>query len=224
MKIIALLPMKGNSERVPNKNLKQFNGVPLYHVVMNTLLKSKYIDEVIVNTDSERIKSDIHSNFKEKVVVIDRPKEIIGDYVSMNKIIEHDLSMHPADLYLQTHSTNPLLKTKSIDAAIEKMMKFQEEQTYDSVFSVTRWQTRLYDKNGNPHNHDPKELIRTQDLDPLYEENSNFYIFTTESFSNVGQKRIGENPYMFELNKIESSDIDVKEDFLISELLHKLGM
>lgn len=224
MKIIALLPMKGNSERVPNKNLKQFNGVPLYHIVMNTLIRSKYIDKIIVNTDSDRIKSDIHSNFKERVLIVDRPQEIVGDYVSMNKIIDYDLSIHAADLYLQTHSTNPLLKTKSIDAAIEKMIIFQKEKTYDSIFSVTKWQTRLYDKDGNPHNHNPKELIRTQDLDPLYEENSNFYIFTKESFNNVGQKRIGQTPYMFELNKIESSDIDEKEDFLISELLHKLGM
>ena len=123
MKIIALLPMKGNSERVPNKNLKQFNGVPLYHIVMNTLIRSKYIDKIIVNTDSDRIKSDIHSNFKERVLIVDRPQEIVGDYVSMNKIIDYDLSIHAADLYLQTHSTNPLLKTKSIDAAIEKMIR-----------------------------------------------------------------------------------------------------
>ena len=93
MKIVALLPMKGNSERVPNKNLKQFNGVPLYHIVMNVLLESKYIDTVIVNTDCDNIKQDIQSNFPARVEVINRPKEIIGDYVSMNKIIEHDISV-----------------------------------------------------------------------------------------------------------------------------------
>lgn len=224
MKIIALLPMKGNSERVPNKNLKQFNGVPLYHIIMNVLLESKYIDAIIVNTDSERIKLDIHSNFKEKVVIVDRPKEIIGDYVSMNKIIEHDISMYPANLYIQTHSTNPLLKTESVDAAIEKMIKFNEEKTYDSIFSVTKWQTRLYDKDAKPHNHNPQKLLRTQDLEPLFEENSNFYVFSKESFDRAEQKRIGLNPYMFEINKIESSDIDEMEDFLISEALHKLGI
>ncbi len=216
--------MKGNSERVPNKNLKQFNGVPLYHIVMNVLLESKYIDTVIVNTDSDNIKQDIQSNFPARVEVINRPEEIIGDYVSMNKIIEHDISVFSADLYVQTHSTNPLLKTESLDRAIKQMIDFRKQGTYDSVFSVTKWQTRFYDKNGKPHNHDPQKLLRTQDLEPLFEENSNFYIFSKESFVNAGGKRIGTNPCMYEINKIESSDIDEMEDFLISEALHKLGI
>ena len=129
-----------------------------------------------------------------------------------------------ADLFVQTHSTNPLLKTESLDRAIRQMIDFRKQGTYDSVFSVTKWQTRLYDKNGKPYNHDPQKLLRTQDLEPLFEENSNFYIFSKESFVNSGGKRIGINPCMYEINKIESSDIDEMEDFLISEALHKLGI
>jgi N-acylneuraminate cytidylyltransferase len=116
------------------------------------------------------------------------------------------------------------LKTKSLDLAIEKMMLFTENKKHDSVFSVTKLQTRLYDKNTQPFNHNPKKLIRTQDLDPIFEENSNFYIFSKESFENAGNKRIGVNPYMHELKKIESLDIDEKEDFLIAETLYKLGL
>ena len=99
MKIIALLPMKGNSERVPNKNLKDFAGKPLYHRTMEVLLDSKYIDKVIVNTDSETIKEDLLTYFPNNVIIIDRPKEIIGDLVSMNKIIDYDIHQVAADFY-----------------------------------------------------------------------------------------------------------------------------
>ena len=221
MRIIALLPMKGNSERVPNKNLKLFAGVPLFHRVLNSLLDSRYIDEVVINTDSEAIKLDIQKNYPEKVIVVDRRKEIIGDFVSMNKIIQDDIHKVEGDIYIQTHSTNPLLKTSSIDKAIEKMLSF-EENSFDSVFSVTKIQTRLYDKNTAPFNHNPEELIRTQDLEPLFEENSNFYIFTKESFKNSDGKRIGVQPFMFELDKVESVDIDEPQDFVIAESLYKL--
>lgn len=222
MKIISLLPMKDNSERVPNKNLKDFAGKPLYHRTMNVLLESKYIDEVVVNTDSERIKEDLLKNFPNSVIINHRPQEIVGDMVSMNKIIEYDVSQFEADLYIQTHSTNPLLKTSSLDKAIEKMIELVQENTYDSIFSVTKIQTRLYKASGEPFNHNPKELLRTQDLEPLFEENSNFYIFTKESFDKNKCKRIGKNPYMFEIDKIEAIDIDEPQDFVIAESLFKL--
>lgn len=222
MKIVALLPMKGNSERVPNKNLKDFSGKPLYHRVMETLLSSKYINYVVVNTDSEAIKSDIGQNFDDRVIVVDRPEEIIGDFVSMNTVIDCDINIVDADIYIQTHSTNPLLKKKSVDDAIGKMLELIPEKAYDSIFSVTKMQTRLYKEDGQAFNHNPEELLRTQDLEPLFEENSNFYIFTKESFLNSGKKRIGLKPFMFEIDKIEAVDIDEPQDFVIAESLYKL--
>ena len=222
MKIVALLPMKGNSERVPNKNLKDFSGKPLYHRVMETLLSSSYINYVVVNTDSEAIKSDISKNFDDRVIIVDRPEEIIGDFVSMNTVIDCDINIVEGDIYLQTHSTNPLLKKKSVDDAIEKMLELLQEKVYDSIFSVTKMQTRLYKADGQAYNHNPEELLRTQDLEPLFEENSNFYIFTKESFLNSGKKRIGIKPFMFEIDKIEAVDIDEPQDFVIAESLYKL--
>ncbi|WP_299315619.1 acylneuraminate cytidylyltransferase family protein [uncultured Aquimarina sp.] len=220
MKIVALLPMKGNSERVPNKNLKDFCGKPLYTKVLETLLKSSFIDKVVVNTDSSTIKNEIESNYKDLVIVLDRPEQLVGDFVSMNKIIEYDIKKIKADLYIQTHSTNPLLKTGTLDSAIQKMFDIQGK--YDSIFSVTRIQTRLYNQKGEPFNHNPKQLLRTQDLEPLYEENSNFYIFTKQSFVKSGGKRIGAKPFMFEIDKTEAVDIDEPQDFIIAESLYKL--
>jgi len=219
MKLKALLPMKGTSERVPNKNMKDFNGKPLYHAIMDTLLRSKYIEKVVINTDSEIIAKDAKKNFGDNVIIIDRPKEIQGGDVSMNVIINYDLSQLYGEHFLQTHSTNPMLRVETLDKAIETY--FENLEKYDSLFSVTRVQTRFYDKNANPINHNPEELLRTQDLEPLYEENSNFYIFSKESFKDAGNKRIGLKPYIFEVNKLEAVDIDEPEDFILAEILYQ---
>jgi CMP-N-acetylneuraminic acid synthetase len=219
--VVALLPMKGTSERVPNKNMKSFNGKPLYHIIMDTLLKSKYISKVVVNTDSEDLKLDILSNYKEKVDVFNRSEEICGNYVSMNKIIEHDINLIDSEIFLQTHSTNPLLQVETIDRAIEKMMSLIDEKSEkDSIFSVTKIQKRFYNEDATPMNHDPKMLV-TQHLSPIYEENSCFYIFTKKSFLR-NNSRIGIKPVMLAIDKIESTDIDEPEDFIIAEALYKL--
>lgn len=219
MKIKALLPMKGNSQRVPNKNMRSFDGSPLYHSIVKSLLDSKYIDNVVINTDSELIARDAKKNFGDKIIIIDRPTEIQGDFVSMNDIIAYDLSKIKGEHFLQTHSTNPLLKSKTIDKAIEKY--FAGLDNFDSVFGVTKVQTRFYDKDAKAINHNPNELLRTQDLEPMYEENSNFYIFSKESFKNANNKRIGLKPQVFEVNKLEAIDIDEPEDFIMAELLYK---
>ena len=218
MKLTALLPMKGTSERVPNKNMRLFDGAPLYHAVMKSLLSSKYVDKVIINTDSYIIADDAKKHFENRVVIIDRPESIQGGDVSMNIIIDYDLARLDGEHFLQTHSTNPLVRTETIDKAIEAY--FSKLPEYDSLFGVTKVQTRFYDKDAKPVNHNPQELLRTQDLEPLYEENSNFYLFSKEAFENADKKRIGLKPQVFEVNKLEAVDIDEPEDFVLAELLH----
>lgn len=219
IKINALMPMKGNSERVPNKNLRLFNGKPLYHHMVDVLIESKYVDQIFINTDSDKIISDVKEHYP-NINIIKRPEELEGDYVSMNKIIEYDLSIIEGDYFLQTHSTNPLLTVSTLDNAIEYFAK--NLNTYDSVFSVTKWQTRFYWEDNSPINHDPTKLIRTQDLKPVFEENSNFYLFSKESFKTADSKRIGVTPGMFSVSKVEAMDIDDEEDFKIAEQISKV--
>jgi N-acylneuraminate cytidylyltransferase len=211
--------MKGHSERVPNKNIKPFAGIPLYHHIVSSVSACKYLNKIYINTDSETIAEDVNTHFPH-VQIIKRPELLCGDFVSMNKILEYDLSQIQGELFLQTHSTNPLLKTETINTAIECF--FENQDKYDSLFSVTRWQTRFYWQNGEPVNHNPEELLRTQDLPPMYEENSNFYIFTKESFRNANMKRIGLKPYLFEMNPFEAVDIDTDFNFKIAETIHSL--
>jgi len=217
-RIIALLPMKGESERVHNKNMRLFNGQPLCSVMLDKLAASHFIDKVIVNTDSVEIKTFIENRYK-NVIVIDRPPHLLGHDVSMNKIIEYDINLFPADLYLQTHSTNPLLKEETITAAIQTFI--DNRSIKDSLFSVTRFQTRFYLENGKALNHDPEVLIKTQDLPVMYEENSCIYLFTKEAFEK-NNRRIGDNPILFEIEQIEAVDIDVEEEFVLAEKLHKV--
>lgn len=216
--IIALMPMKGESERVHNKNMRQFNGQPLCSVMLDKLVASEHIDRVVVNTDSPVIKEFIEERYS-KVTVVDRPEDLLGHDISMNKIIGHDIELFPADLYLQTHSTNPLLTLQTIDAAIEKLKA--DNGNHDSLFSVTKFQTRFYNQDGSAINHNPEILIKTQDLPALYEENSCIYLFTKEAFSK-NNRRIGNAPIMFEMEPIEAVDIDVEEEFVLAEKLFKV--
>lgn len=219
IKVVALLPMKGISERVPGKNLKFFNGKPLYYWVLNTLLSSEKISTVYINTDCEKITQDVMYNFKERVCIINRPKELQGNYVSMNKIIEHDISKIDSVYFLQTHSTNPLLTKKSLENAIEKYFENLDEGKSDSLFTVTKVQKRFYTSDFKPLNHDPTMLV-TQHLEPIFEENSCLYLFSRDSFF-LANNRIGKNPAMFQISQHEAIDIDTPEDFAIAESIIK---
>ncbi len=216
-KINFLLPMKGHSERVPGKNMKLFRGAPLYHPVMNELKKSSFLDRIYVDTDSSVISDDINRYYPD-VKIIERPEHLRGDDISMNRIIAYDISVIKGDYFLQTHSTNPLLTVATIDMAID--LFFSNMKKYDSVFGVSRIQSRLYDHNGKAINHDPDDLIRTQDLRPVYEENSTLYIFSRDSFIKAGNRRIGRSPYMFETPYAEAIDIDTQTDFDMAEYLY----
>jgi len=216
-RVVALVPMKGHSERVPGKNVRPFGGRPLFHHILGTLEDVYAVDEVLVDTDSEQIAREAPEAFA-KVRIIPRPEELRGDFVSMNDIIAHDLAQAKADICLQTHATNPLLRADTISDALRQ---FAQSDEHDSLFSVNRIQTRLYFADGRPINHDPTKLIRTQDLPPVYEENSCLYVFTRESFAAAGRRRIGARPLMYETDRIESIDIDDEFTFGLAELLSR---
>ena len=134
----------------------------------------------------------------------------------MNEVLLHDTAQVQADLYLQTHSTNPLLRSETISRAIQTLTG--SFPAYDSLFSVTRLQTRLWDQLGRPVNHNPAILLRTQDLPPIYEENSCIYIFTRQTLEQR-RNRLGERPYLFEISASEAWDIDEELDFRVVDML-----
>lgn len=214
--IVALVPMRHHSERVPGKNYRPFVGRPLYHHIVGSLLACPLINEVVINTDSPVIVEDALQHFPQ-VRLIERPEHLRAGTVPTNEVLLYDVTQVEADYYLQTHSTNPLLRTQTIAQAVQQFL--DNYPIYDSLFSVTRVQTRLWDSLARAINHNPAILLRTQDLPPVYEENSCLYIFTRSTLE-TRHNRIGERPLMFEIDRLEAWDIDEELDFRIAEFLY----
>lgn len=235
--IFAIVPIRHESYRLPGKNFLDLNGKPLYWYILDTLLQTPEITKILIDTNSPIIEEGCQKYFgqhfnkdssKSKLLIIDRPKSLSGPKVSTNDLIAHllDNSELPnADVYLQTHVTNPFLTKETIQDALKKFTQngltqtdLKSKRKHDSMFSVNKWQTRLYNKTGTPINHNPNELIQTQELPPIYEDNSCFYIFTRKSFYKR-HNRIGGKPYMYPIeSKEESLDIDWEDDFILAEL------
>jgi CMP-N-acetylneuraminic acid synthetase len=214
-RIVALVPMRENSERVPGKNFRPLAGMPLFHHILASLSAVPEIADIVVDTDSETIKKGIADNFP-NVLVLDRPESLRAGEIPMNTILLHDTEMVPGDFYLQTHSTNPLLRAQTISVALAAF--FVAHPAKDSLFGVTEMHTRLYDAEGRAINHNPRELLRTQDLPPVYEENSCLYLFTRENLLKHGH-RIGQSPLMFPVPRDEAWDIDEEIDFKVVDFL-----
>ena len=209
----ALIFMKAHSERLPGKNMKKLCGRPLFHWILDSLSEAKYINEIIINTDSTEIAESATNNYD--VTIHMRPKYLLDiDSNEANQIIEYDLSKTNGEYFFQSHSTNPLLSADTIDRAIEEYFS----NKFDSLISVTEKRKRYFTLDGDPINHDPKNLVKTQNCKSLYEENSCIYIFSREVFEkNIN--RIGSNPILYPISPIESIDIDEPLDFEIAEFL-----
>ena len=209
---LAIVPMRHNSERVPGKNYRPVGGIPLYHHVVRTLSAVPEIDSVVIDTDSDVIVADCATHFPHVQVLL-RPEHLRDGTIAMNDVLLNTLEQIDADIVLQTHSTNPFLKAATISDALRLFTTPGSE--FDSVFSVTRLQARLWNADVHPVNHDPAVLLRTQDLAPLFIENSCFFIFTPELLRQRGN-RIGSRPLMVEMAPLEAVDIDTEEDFALA--------
>ncbi|MEM7534200.1 MAG: acylneuraminate cytidylyltransferase family protein [Chloroflexota bacterium] len=217
-KIVAIVPMRHNSERVIGKNYRAFAGKPLYHRIMTVLESSPLISQIVIDTDSPTIMQDAAEHFP-RVLILERPVHLRDGATPMNDVLLNTVKQIDADFYLQTHSTNPLLTAESVTASIQRFL--DTYPMYDSLFSVTRLQTRLWDSLGRAVNHNPAILLRTQDLPPIYEENSCLYVFTREILEQR-HNRIGLRPLMHEIDASEAVDVDEEIDFQIAELLYKV--
>jgi N-acylneuraminate cytidylyltransferase len=220
----ALLPMKEHSERVPNKNFKLLSGKPFFFYIADTLRETKLFKNLVINTDSVKISALALERYDKWVIIHNRPESLQGDFVSMNSIIDYDIQLLGNENdFLQTHSTNPFLSKETIINAADEYIQGKNNFELDSLFSVNEIKTRLYTKDIKPINHNPNILGRTQDLEVIYEENSNFYFFSRESFE-VKKQRIGFNPKAYVMNKnlIEALDVDNSSDWDFAELILKM--
>ncbi|MBA3836311.1 MAG: acylneuraminate cytidylyltransferase [Zymomonas sp.] len=210
--------MKANSERVRGKNFREFAGKPLFRHILDSLLAVPEIDLVVINTDARQILAENGLVESDRVMIRDRAPEICGDFVSMNLVLADDVAHVPAAIYCMTHTTNPLLSPATISGAIARYKAALADGSGDSVFTVQKVQTRFYRADASAVNHDPDNLIRTQDLEPWFEENSNLYVFSAASFATTAA-RIGKHPVLLEMTRTEGLDIDDQESWELAEAM-----
>lgn len=210
-KIVAVVPMKLNSSRLPQKNIKPFtNGKPLCWYILTTLLKVSAVNEIYVYCSNDIITDYLPQG----IGYLKRSEHLDLDTTSMSEVLRAFADDVPADIYLMTHTTAPFISVGSIEKGLEMVVS----EGYDSAFSAKKLQDFLW-KDGKPLNYDLENIPRTQDLPVLYEETSGFYIYKREVIVNKG-RRIGENPNIVEINEIEAIDIDEAEDFMIADALY----
>ncbi len=220
--IVAFVPMRHDSQRVPGKNYRCLGGRPLYRHILDALLEAERFERIVVDTDSPVVMEGVSANYHSHVELISRPEHLVAPTVSMNEILLHDVSITGGNLFFQTHATNPLLRPSTIARAVDEFRTLVGVGSHDSLFSVTRRQVRIWSKSGQPLNHDPSILLQTQDLEPFFEENSCFYLFSSDVLTSGGA-RIGNSPAMFEIDPLEATDIDEEHDFRMAEALYALA-
>ena len=211
MKIIAIVPMKLNNRRLPQKNTKCFtNGKPLCYYILSTLLQVKEISEVYVYCSNPDIKNFI----PEGVKYLKRSTSLDQDTTKMNEVLQAFSKEVPADIYVMTHTTAPFMTVESLEKGIDAVLN----KGYDSSFAAKKIQDFMW-KDGKPLNYTLDNIPRTQDLPPLYEETSGFYIYRKEVMTKMN-RRIGDNPFIVEVGEIEGIDIDEPEDFMLADAIY----
>lgn len=211
MKVVAVVPMKLNNKRLPQKNTRSFtNGKPLCYYILSTLLKVEGIDEIYVYCSNP----DIREYLPEGIKYLKRSKSLDQDSTKMNEVLQCFAGDVYADIYVMTHTTAPFISVKSI----EKGLNAVKNEEYDSAFAAKKLQDFLW-KDGVPFNYELNNIPRTQDLEVLYEETSGFYIYERSVMTDMN-RRIGINPCIIEVSEIESIDIDEAEDFVIADAIY----
>lgn len=213
MKIVAMVPIKLNSERVKEKNLRSFcDGKPLIQFILEALKGSKLIDEIYVYCRDERIQDYLIEGVK----FLKRPDFLDSNSANCNDIIREFIKEVDADYYVVSHATAPFTKTKSIDNCIDKVIHSEE---FDSAFTVEKIQTFMW-QTGKPLNFDPSHFPRTQDLEPIYMETSGAFVFSRKVFE-VYNRRIGIKPCLVEVEPVESCDIDTEYEMDVAQALYQ---
>ncbi len=207
MEIIAFVPIRLNSKRVNNKNLKLLGDKPLLTYIFNELLKVDSISKIYAFCSSETIIKYL----PEGVHFLKREQSLDSDNTLGEDIYSSFIAKVKADLYILSHTTSPFIKATTIQNSINQILT----NKYDSALSVEKFQTFAWYKN-QPLNYSLNDIPRTQNISPVYIETSAFYMFKRETWLK-DNRRIGEKPYFQIIDKIEGIDIDYPEDFEFAE-------
>jgi CMP-N-acetylneuraminic acid synthetase len=204
--IVAFIPIKSVSKRVPGKNFRSFCGHQLYKYIITAVIASRAFDIVYVDTDSREIK-DFAAGVG--LPVIDRPEYMTADNINGNDLLVYDYeAVKDGDYLFQLFATAPLLKAETIKECVDFLKKNQD---YDSIFTATE-ETGWFWFNDLPVNFRPEILPRSQDARHLLKESTGLYGITTEALLKYAC-RIGARPKPFLISPEEALDIDTEHEF-----------
>lgn len=207
MRVAAVIPIKLHNERLPGKNTKLLCGIPLIKYILTTLLECQNIDDIYVYCSSDIVLEYIPDG----VSFLKRPTYLDAPTANFTQIFEAFSNEVKADIYVYTHATAPLIKSRTIDSCI-KMVSGGE---FDSAFTATKIQDFLW-QDGRPLNFDASNIPRSQDLKVIYRETSGVYVFTNKVFDKY-KRRVGVKPFVYEVDIKEATDINTQEDFDVAE-------
>lgn len=208
-KVVSFIPIKLNNQRLPGKNLMDLAGRPLCDYIFHTINQVDTIAEKYVYCSDEKIRDYMPND----MIFLKRNPYLDGFEVKGLEIIDYFVKDVEADIYVLTHVTQPFTRVVSIKKALDKVLY----EGYDSAFSCTCIQDYCW-YQGRPLNYDMKDIVTTQNVEPIYMETGAFFIFRKEVYTQLHQ-RIGKNPYMQVITPLEAVDIDTAEDFEFAKVV-----
>lgn len=210
MRIVAVMPIKLNNERLPGKNIKMLGGKPLLQHELQSIIDTGLVKDINVFCSD----SEIEKYLLKEVTYIKRPEYLDSPDANFTQIMSEFMIKKEADIYVYLHATAPFVTKKTMEECINAVLL----GGHDSSFCAVKIQDFLW-KNGIPLNFDACNLPRSQDLDVVFRETSGVYVFRKEVFQKY-HRRIGMNPYIKEVSFKESIDINTAEDFRLAEKLY----
>ena len=223
MGMSVFLPTRKGSERVINKNTREFANIKggLLHLKLEQLLKCKKIDEIVLSTNDEESLS-VGKEFAKKdnrIKIDERPNYLALSSTSLIDLVKYVPTIVSQEHILWTHVTSPFINGNDYDEIIEKY--FTSLEKYDSLMTVKKIQNFLWDSESNDliNRINNEKWPRTQDLKPYYEIDSAVFISNVANYKLLND-RIGEKPFLFVQEGLKSFDVDWEDDFKLAEILY----
>lgn len=208
-KIVAVMPIKLNNERLPGKNTMLLRGKPLLQYQLLAAKETGLIDKIYVYCSNTKICDYLPCGIE----FLQRSEELDLPTSNFNQIFASFSNRIEAEIYVYIHATAPYITSKTMAACINAVKSGE----YDSAFCAQKIQDFLW-KDGEPLNFDASNLPRSQDIEPIYRETSGVYVFTFDVFERYN-RRIGKKPFVREVSLKEAVDINNLEDFRLAEAL-----
>ena len=212
MRITALVPLKRDSRRLPNKNFLKLGGKPLAYHIFDSLLKLESVDSICAFSSSDEFMDKIPPG----VEYIKRDPKLDLDSVRGLELLRAFVETVPSDFYILAHATSPFTTAASLQMGVDGILSGE----FDSALSVSEIKKYFW-YDAKPVNYDINDIVQTQYIQPAVIETSGFYMFAKDDILKRS-RRIGDHPLFVPTDIIEGIDIDDLDEFLFARRFQDL--